>query len=98
MALATTAATAVNAYGSDRRHAGFGRTTGAVEPDTVVSNAPSNASRISATSCSRCFGFFWRDRRRNARTLGDRSLGKVSHVGSLLTTAAKVSVTSSPAN
>ena len=73
-----------------------------IDPAAVVcaatSNAPSSARRTSRMSPTRCFGSFWRHRRRNTTSVGDRSRGSRLHSGSARTTAANVSVMSSPGN
>ena len=65
---------------------------------TVVSNAPSIANRTSATACTRCFGFFSRQRCRNTERDGDTADGRRLQFGSRWSTLDNVIDTSSPSN
>ena len=68
------------------------RTVSEDEP-TVVSNAPSIASRTSCMSPTRSFGFFCKHVWRSWRTRGGVSAGRTSQAGSDFNTVASNSVT-----
>ena len=70
----------------------------AVVCGAVVSNAPSSARRIAAMSGIRCFWSFWRLRRKKTSSVGETFPGTRLQSGSERTTAASVSVMSSPGN